>query len=82
MHALADVKTVSVKMPKDFAEETEAFAKAIDQHLSQYIRDAVREKNERQMAERIKFLVSKFSAEAEAMNDEFDATVGDNLAFG
>ena len=82
MLAPLTVKTVSLKMPQDLVEETERFAKASDKQVSEYIREAVREKNERQLAERITFLAAKFSAEAESMDEEFDATIGDGLAKG
>lgn len=74
------VKTVSLKMPQDLVDETESFAKASHKQVSEYIREAVREKNERQLAERIRFLAAKFSAEAESMDEEFDVAVGDGLA--
>ena len=66
-------------MSKDFVEQTEACTKATARSFSEYIREAVREKNQRQTADRIKFFVPKFSAEAEAVNEEFDATTGDSL---
>lgn len=80
MPATALVKTISLKMALEFAEETESFAKASHQQMSEYIKEAVREKNERQLAERIKYLAVKFSAEAETMDAEFDAASGDGLA--
>lgn len=75
-------RTVSLKMTKELVEETESFARANNKRLSEYIREAVQEKNERQLAQRIRFLVAKFSDEAEAMNEELDAAVGDDLAQG
>lgn len=79
MQTVEEVRTISLKMPKDLVEETEALAKASAKSLPEYIREAVREKNERQIADRIKFLVGKFATEAEVMNKEFDATIGENL---
>ena len=73
-------KTVSVKMAHDLVEQTESFARAEQKHISEYIREAVREKNERQLAERIKFLAAKFSDEAQALVDDFDEAMGDGLA--
>jgi len=80
MLSTSAVKTVSLKMAVDLVEETEKFAKASHQLMSEYIREAVREKNERHLAERIKFLAAKFSSEADAMDKAFDTTVGDGLA--
>ncbi|MGV7209426.1 antitoxin of toxin-antitoxin stability system [Oxalobacteraceae bacterium A2-2] len=75
----AAIKTVSLTMAMEFVAETEGFARANQQPLSEYIREAVREKNERQLAERIKFLAKKLSAEADALDQDFDATLGDGL---
>jgi uncharacterized membrane-anchored protein YjiN (DUF445 family) len=80
MLATLTTKTVSVKMAQDFVDQTESFARADHKQISEYIRDAIREKNERKMADRIKFLVGKFSVEASALNKEFDVTAGDSLA--
>lgn len=79
MLASIPAKTVSFKMAQDLVEQTESFARASNKQVSEYIREAVREKNERQMAERIKFLAAKFSAEAAALEDDFDASVGDGI---
>lgn len=75
----AAIKTVSLKMASQFVAETEGFAKANRQPLSEYIRVAVREKNERQLADRIKFLAQELSAEADALDQDFEATLGDGL---
>jgi Arc/MetJ-type ribon-helix-helix transcriptional regulator len=79
MSGAATAKTVTFKMAPDMAAETERLARIEHKGMSEYIREAVREKNERQMAERIRFLAAKFSAEAAAMDNEFDATLGDGL---
>jgi hypothetical protein len=75
MKKFATTKTISAKALSEFVEETMAFAKAV----AQPIRGALREKNAREMADRLTLLVGNLSVGAEAMNDEFDATVGADL---
>lgn len=73
-------KTLSFRAAYDFVEETKRFARSNHQQISQYIRDAVREKNERQLAERMRFLSHRFAAENAELNQEFDVAVGDGIA--
>ncbi len=73
-------KTLSFRVPRDFAEETKRFAESNRQQISQYMRDAVREKNVRQLADRMRFLSHRFAAENAELNLEFDATIGDGIA--
>jgi hypothetical protein len=78
MISTAETETIAFRAPRDFVEETKRFAGK--QPISQYIRDAVREKNERQMAARIRYLSGRLAKESAAVNSEFDETLGDGIA--
>lgn len=69
--------SLSFRVPHEFAEETKRLAG--EQPLSQYLRDAVREKNEREMAQRIRFLSGRLSAQSLEVAQEFDDAVGDGI---
>ncbi|SPA43084.1 putative antitoxin protein of the toxin/antitoxin system [Cupriavidus taiwanensis] len=72
--------TLSFRASEELAEQTRALATAAGQKTSDYIRDAVREKNEREMANRIAMLSRKLGAMHLAANEEMDSTAGDGLA--
>ena len=78
MISTAETETIAFRAPRDFVEETKRFAGK--QPISQYIRDAVREKNERQMTARIRYLSGRLAKESAAVNNEFDETLGDGIA--
>ena len=55
-------------------------ARALSMSASDYVREAVREKNERALKERMVFLSGQLSAQHLAENQTMDASVGDGLA--
>ncbi|KAG0183102.1 hypothetical protein DFQ28_001775 [Apophysomyces sp. BC1034] len=71
--------TFSFRTGNEFAQETRSLADTLGVKSSDCIREAVREKNERVMAERIAMLSRKLSAKHLAFNESLDDTVGDGL---
>ncbi len=71
--------TLSFRAADEFAEQTRSLAKALGLKSSDYIRAAVREKNEREMSARIATLSKRLSAGHFAFNEAIDDTVGDGL---
>lgn len=71
--------TLSFRAGDEFAQETRSLADTLGLKSSDYIREAVREKNERVMAARIEALSRKLSAKHLAFNESLDDTVGDGL---
>lgn len=71
--------TLSFRAGSEFAQKTRALADTLGLKSSDYIREAVREKNERVMAERIATLSRKLSAKHLAFNESLDDTVDDGL---
>ena len=72
--------TLSFRAPAEFAEQTKALAKAMRMTSSDYVREAVREKNERALKERMVFLSAQLSATHLAENQAMDNAAGDGLA--
>jgi predicted transcriptional regulator len=72
--------TLSFRAPSEFAEQTKTLAKAIHMTSSDYVREAVREKNERTLKERMVFLSAQLSARHLTENQSMDASTGDGLA--
>ncbi len=72
--------TFSFRAPVEFAEQTKAMAQAAHMSSSDYVREAVREKNERALKERMTFLSRQLSARHLAENKALDASTGDGLA--
>lgn len=72
--------TLSFRAPSEFAEQTKTLAKAMHMTSSDYVREAVREKNERTLKERMVFLSAQLSARHLTENQSMDATTGDGLA--
>jgi predicted transcriptional regulator len=72
--------TLSFRAPAEFAEQTKALAQAFNMSSSDYVREAVREKNERTLAQRMAFLSQELSARHLAENTAMDAATGDGLA--
>lgn len=72
--------TLSFRAPAEFAEQTKALANAYNMSSSDYVREAVREKNERVLKERMTFLSKQLSARHLAENQTMDAATGDGLA--
>lgn len=69
--------SLTFRAPYKFVEETRRMAG--EKPISQYLREAVREKNEREMAERIRFLSRRLAQESAALAEEFDDAAGDGL---
>ena len=76
MHA----HTLSFRAGKEFFEETRNLASLAGLKNSDYIREAVREKNERMMGERIAMLSRKLSAKHLAFNKSIEDTLADGLS--
>ncbi|GAA4018121.1 antitoxin of toxin-antitoxin stability system [Actimicrobium antarcticum] len=72
--------TITFRVSSELAEQTRLFAKSSDQRVSEYIRDAVREKNARQIADRMRFLSLRLAAENAKVSQEFDIAAGDGIA--
>ena len=68
MHA----NTISFRADDDFTEQTRALASIVGLKSSDYIRQAVREKNEQVMAQRIAELSKLLSAEHLKFNESLD----------
>jgi predicted DNA-binding protein len=71
--------TLSFRAPPEFAEQTKALARALSMSASDYVREAVREKNERAIKDRMVFLSRQLSAQHLAENLSMDGSVGDDL---
>ena len=72
--------TLSFRVEPEFADQTSTVARFVHQNRSDYIKQAVSERNERVLAERIAFLSKKLSAQSLAVCEEMDAAAGDGLA--
>jgi predicted transcriptional regulator len=72
--------TLSFRAPEALAQQTKAMARALSMSASDYVREAVREKNERALKERMVFLSGQLSAQHLVENQAMDASVGDGLA--
>lgn len=73
-------QTMSFEAPLDFAEETRLLAENSNKPVSEYIREAVREKNERELVERMRMLSERLSARSLLENQAMDDSLGDGLA--
>jgi|CXWL01.1.fsa_nt_gi hypothetical protein len=76
----ATAQTMSFKAPHDFAEETKRLAKAANIQVSEYIREAVREKNERELVDRMRLLSERLAEKSLSENKAMDGALGDGLA--
>lgn len=72
-------QSLSFRATDLFVEETREIAKYVGLSSSDYIREAVREKNERMMAERIAQLSRKLSAKHLAFNESIEDALSDGL---
>jgi len=63
-----------------FVAEVDALARASGVSRSDYVRQAVEEKNARALAERMAFLSKTLSASHASINQELEGSVGDGLA--
>lgn len=65
---------------QSFVEQTKALASIFNLSSSVYVREAVREKNEHALKERMQFLSKVLSAQHLAENEAMDGSLGDGLA--
>ena len=72
--------TLSFSAPSDFAEQTSALARAMQMTTSDYVREAMREKNERAIKSRPVLLSAQLSSRHFAENQAMDSATGDGLA--
>ena len=72
--------TLSFRATVELAEQTRALASAMRMTSSDYVREAVREKNERTLKARMIFLSARLSERHLAENEEMTAATGDGLA--
>jgi hypothetical protein len=75
MHAT----TLSFRAGNDFADQVRTLAGLLGLKSSDYIRQAVLEKNEQVMAQRIAALSKELSAEHLAFNESLDESLQDGL---
>ena len=71
---------LTVRADADFVAEVDALARASGVSRSDYVRQAVEEKNARALAERMVFLSKTLSARNASINQELEDAVGDGLA--
>lgn len=75
MHAT----TLSFRAGDDFAKQTGTLASSIGLKRSDYIREAVREKNESVMAQRIATLSKALASDHFAINNNIEGSIADGL---
>ena len=71
--------TLSFRAPAEFAEHTKTLARTLSMSASDYVREAVREKNERAIKDRMVFLSRQLSALHLAENLSMDGSLADGL---
>ena len=71
--------TLSFRAGNDFVEKTRSLADLLGVKSSDYIRQAVEEKNERIMAERIAMLSRKLSSKHLSFNESIEGTLKDGI---
>ena len=72
--------TLSFRAEPDLIEQIALAAKIVRQNRSDYMKQAVGERNERILTERVAFLSKKLSAQSLAVCEEMDAATGHGLA--
>lgn len=72
--------TLSFRTTSEFVEQTQSFAGMVGLKSSDYVREAVREKNERVMADRLAMLSRKLSEKHQIFNETMDDSMGDGIA--
>ena len=73
---------LTFRADREFVDQTDELARASGLSGSDYVRQAVMEKNRRAMAERIARLSRALSADHARINAETDSATGDGLANG
>lgn len=84
-HTVASIEfimttTLSFRARPEFVQQTQSFAEALGLNNSEYVHEAVREKNERVLAERLAVLSRKLSGKHAAFNESIDDSLGDGIA--
>ena len=72
--------TLSFRAEPAFIEQISSAAKIVRQNRSDYIKQAVSERNERILAERVAFLSKNLSAQSLTVCEEMGAAAGDGFA--
>lgn len=71
--------TLSFRAPSEFAEQTKSLANLFNMPSPEYLREAVREKNERMLKDRMTYLSKQLSSQHLLGNEAMDASSGDGL---
>ena len=71
--------TLSFRASSEFADQTRSLAQLFNMPSSEDLREAVREKNERVLKDRMVFLSRQLSAKHLLENEAMDASSGDGL---
>lgn len=71
--------TLSFRASPEFAAQTKSLASLFNMPSSEYLREAVREKNERVLKDRMTYLSKQLSCKHLLENEAMDATTGDGL---
>ncbi len=71
--------TLSFRTTSEFMEQTQSFAGMVGLKSSEYVREAVREKNDRVMADRLAMLSRKLSVKHHSINESLDDAIGDGI---
>lgn len=71
--------TLSFRASSEFAEQTRSLAQLFNMPSSEYLREAVREKNERVLKDRMVFLSRQLSAKHLLENEAMDVSSSDGL---
>jgi predicted transcriptional regulator len=74
-----NTSTLSFRASAELAEQTRELAHAFNMTSSDYVREAVREKNDRSLRERLTFLSRQLSDSNLADNEAFTDAIGDGL---
>ena len=74
-----NASTLSFRASSEFAEQTRSLASLFNMPSSEYLREAVREKNERVLKDRMTYLSKQLSGKHLLENETMDATTGDGL---
>ena len=70
---------LSFRASSEFADQTRSLAQLFNMPSSEYVRKAVREKNERVLMDRMVFLSKQLFAKHLLENEAMDASTGDGL---
>ncbi len=71
--------TLSFRASSEFADQTKSLASLFNMPSSEYLRMAVREKNERVLRDRMAYLSTQLSNKHLLENEAMDAATGDGL---